>query len=338
MCGTHTPHKQQQHDQQRGTLAKMPYPTAVESSSTSTVPTTVESPPTILDLGKDVGFVSSISLDDSRTNPHHTLQSLASVSFVSASSSVQPIRLPVGERDAMCLWTRLGWQRSEVQIKGCPWGWVTFDVPTTWRAHTEHRDDGFVRTTIQHPDYCTATVTVTYSLWCGTSVLGVRSVLNTLSPVSQPIRSSLLYSLRSSTAVLGYFCNFCEAYQDFAYTEPNAVIGWWTWEKQCLICPNCVTSNTSKIMLTTNAEFNVNWSDLAKRAQWIFLYRPLAEYHDLPIERCFFASSDSEDSLWNNDMRNKQEQRRYFCTTADELKEFAEVVAAHPLHCNASAK
>jgi len=249
------------------------------------------------------------------------------------TSDVQSVRLPVTERSAMCLWKRLGWQRSAVQIDASPYSWVTFDVPSQWIVRTENKN-GFMETTLQVPDR-SASISVSYAPWCGTDVQGIRAMLRTLPAISQPHRTSLLYSLRSNTAALGYFCNFCETYEDFAYTQPNAVIGWWTWEKQYLICPGCVTSNASKIMKTSHADFSATWNDPMQRAQWIFLYRPLATRRDLPVARCFFELSDPVDySLWKDDERNKQRQSHYFCTADDESKEFAQVAAASVLLSN----
>ena len=127
-------------------------------------------------------------------------------------------------------------------------------------------------------------------------------------------RNDICYTMISSTAVLGIYCNFCDKMCDFGYSWPHQNIAFWTHYKNNVICPQC-----------------------AKKYPWL-VYRKLQSEKDIPLDRSYFKSNSRWDiSLFSNNQKNKKTYSYKFCTPEQEQDEFSGRVPFVQKSCGCSS-
>lgn len=128
--------------------------------------------------------------------------------------------------------------------------------------------------------------------------IGRYSVTKTVTDNNRPI----YYSLQSSTAILGVFCNACNAECSFCYSWPHENIAYWTIGKKQILCPRCAKDTDYKDSI----------------------YRKVFDKNDIPLGRSsvMFKDSPRIARAFSSDHQNKQTHRYRFCTEEDEQKEF----------------
>lgn len=109
---------------------------------------------------------------------------------------------------------------------------------------------------------------------------------------------TIYYTLQSSCAVLGVYCNKCDQKCSFGYSHRHNIIALWTLNKESILCPDCAK----------------DWPDL--------IYRQVFYDRDIPIDRSTFKSESMTDRyMFSNDSENKKSYGYRFCTIEDEIAE-----------------
>lgn len=102
--------------------------------------------------------------------------------------------------------------------------------------------------------------------------------------------STIYYTLQSSTAVLGVYCNSCDKLRSFAYTDDDSIVAYWTQNKEEILCPTCANNHKDKI------------------------FRKVKHSKDLPIKRSKYKFLDSwNHQMFKDDSKNKKTYPGYFC-------------------------
>lgn len=111
--------------------------------------------------------------------------------------------------------------------------------------------------------------------------------------------SYICYTLQSSTAVLGVFCNKCDQCCSFAYSSSHSDVAFWTKNKESILCSDCAKDEPNKI------------------------YRKVLSTKDIPLDRSYFKSKSRDDNyMFSDNSKNKKNYHYRFCTKEDEEKEF----------------
>lgn len=111
--------------------------------------------------------------------------------------------------------------------------------------------------------------------------------------------NNIYYTLQSSAAVLGVYCNMCNALCNYCYSWPHQNIAFWTHKKASIMCPECASKNKDKI------------------------YRKVHRFNDIPINRSYVRINGSlfDMHLFINNEKNKENHNYNFCTEEEELEE-----------------
>ena len=124
-------------------------------------------------------------------------------------------------------------------------------------------------------------------------------------------RNDIFYTLQSSSAVLGVYCNFCARMCNFAYTATHENIAFWTHNKNNVICPQCVEKHPSLV------------------------YRKLQFRRDIPLDRSHFHADSKRDyKLFGNHEKNKEDFSHMFCASKQEDDELSGRVPFKQKPCN----
>lgn len=60
-------------------------------------------------------------------------------------------------------------------------------------------------------------------------------------------KTTIYYTLQSSTAVLAVYCNKCDTCCSFAYANTHDIVAYWTKQKEEIICPDCANDYPNEI-------------------------------------------------------------------------------------------
>jgi hypothetical protein len=112
--------------------------------------------------------------------------------------------------------------------------------------------------------------------------------------------STIYYNLRSSSAVLGVYCNQCNKCCSFFWSWPHDEVVFWTKNKEEILCPECAEKNSEKV------------------------YRKVLDRNDIPIHRSKFRTESFYDrQMFGNNTKNKKSYRYIFCTKEEEEDELS---------------
>lgn len=117
-----------------------------------------------------------------------------------------------------------------------------------------------------------------------------------ISSYTHIIMSHIYYTLQSSTAVLGVYCNNCNTVCSFAYSSYHPKVAFFTKNKDKILCPDCALDFPDQV------------------------YRPVLSTGDIPIYRSSFKSNSYDDyQMFCNYSKNSHQY--YFCTEIEEQTE-----------------
>ena len=107
--------------------------------------------------------------------------------------------------------------------------------------------------------------------------------------------STIRYTLQSSSAILGVYCNTCDAFCNFAYSLHCKNIAYWEQDKKKILCPSCAEQNPDRV------------------------WRKVYSKYDLPIDRSSFYST--WDRYLFSDANNKKTHWYFFECEKDPVLE-----------------